>query len=84
MPGALPPVRKEHMMRLLKQANYLTAALLTSCAMSGCGALPAKTMAPDFCATAQAIYVSKTDIFTDATAREILKHNTTGRKLCGW
>jgi len=35
-------------------------------------------------ATAQPIYISKDDVFSDATAREILKHNLTGRKLCGW
>lgn len=41
-------------------------------------------VAPDFCATSQAIYVSKTDVISDTTARAILQHNLTGRKLCGW
>jgi hypothetical protein len=40
--------------------------------------------APDFCATAQPIYISKNDIITDQTANAILAHNLTGRKLCGW
>jgi hypothetical protein len=40
--------------------------------------------APDFCATAKPIYVSKNDIITDQTASAILAHNLTGRKLCGW
>lgn len=40
--------------------------------------------APDFCATAMPIYINKGDVFADDTARQILAHNKTGRKLCGW
>jgi hypothetical protein len=40
--------------------------------------------APDFCATAKPIYVSKDDVITDMTAQQILAHNVLGRKLCGW
>jgi hypothetical protein len=43
-----------------------------------------KAAQPDFCATAQPIYISKKDVLVDATARDILQHNLTGRKLCGW
>ena len=57
------------------------AALLISCAMTGCAT---KSVAPDYCATARPIYISRTDVISDATAREILEHNETGRNLCGW
>jgi hypothetical protein len=40
--------------------------------------------APDFCATAKPIYIGKADVISDQTANEILAHNLTGRKLCGW
>jgi hypothetical protein len=71
----------------------LKALLLLSCTMSGCGLLgtsedqlpdPTKAVAPDFCAIAKPIYVTKTDVFADATAQQILQHNKTGQKLCGW
>lgn len=41
-------------------------------------------VAPDFCATSKPIYISKHDQISDMTARAILEHNLTGRKLCGW
>lgn len=41
-------------------------------------------MAPDFCATAAAIYINESDDISDATARQILAHNKIGVKLCGW
>ena len=43
-----------------------------------------KPAAADFCATAKPIFISRTDEISDATAREILAHNLTGQKLCGW
>lgn len=30
------------------------------------------------------IYVSKTDVLSDATAKQILAHNKTGAAKCGW
>lgn len=72
------------MMRKFKLENCLTAALLISSSLTGCAIKPTSPTEPDFCATAQPIYVSKDDVFSDVTAREILKHNLTGRKLCGW
>jgi hypothetical protein len=39
---------------------------------------------PDFCATAKPIYIGKNDVISDDTAQQILAHNLTGRKLCGW
>lgn len=84
----LPQEQGEHMMLMLKQIACQLAALSLSCAVIGC-AIPTKSdpdnaVQPDFCATAQAIYISKDDVISDMTARGILKHNLTGRKLCGW
>lgn len=66
-----------------KFARYLLVALLMNFVVSGC-ATTETTAQPDFCATAQPIYISKFDVISDETAREILKHNITGRNLCGW
>jgi hypothetical protein len=76
----------------LTRAACLTVLLLTSYAVIGCAGAPTPTptqMAisatqPDFCATALPIYISKDDKISDDTARQILKHNLTGRKLCNW
>lgn len=77
--------RKGYMMLNLKRAGCALVWLLISFAATGCGMMkPAATPAPDFCATAKPIYVSKTDEISDMTARAILTHNLTGRKLCGW
>ncbi|WP_230972975.1 hypothetical protein [Burkholderia vietnamiensis] len=36
------------------------------------------------CDWTRPIYVSKTDELSDATAKQILAHNQTGAKNCGW
>lgn len=71
-------------MQPLKRTSYLKVLLLASFAVTGCETTKPKSVAPDFCATSQAIYISKTDVLADSTARAILQHNLTGRKLCGW
>lgn len=73
------------MMRNLKRVVSLLAVLLISCAVSGCETMMKNNpAAADFCATAKPIFVSRSDEISDATAREILTHNLTGQKLCGW
>ena len=37
-----------------------------------------------YCLVAKPILIGPTDNLSDTTAREILEHNRTGRKLCGW
>jgi hypothetical protein len=37
-----------------------------------------------FCVKAQPIYISREDVLTDATARQILGHNLIGLKDCKW
>lgn len=36
------------------------------------------------CEWTRPIYVSKTDVLSDDTARAILAHNMAGAKVCGW
>lgn len=50
--------------------------LLVGCASGGAGTDP--------CGAWRPIYVSQADALTDGTARQILAHNETGRRLCGW
>ncbi|MCA8326260.1 hypothetical protein [Burkholderia cepacia] len=36
------------------------------------------------CDWTRPIYVSKTDVLSDETARAVLAHNQAGAKVCGW
>jgi kynureninase len=57
----------------------LLVLLLTSCGSIG------RAIKPDTaCLAFKPIYVSKSDVLTDGTARAILAHNETGAKKCGW
>lgn len=38
----------------------------------------------DFCLVGSAIYIGEEDQLTDKTAEQILSHNCTGQRLCGW
>ena len=49
--------------------------LLTSCATGG---------GTDPCGPWRPILVSRQDVLTEGTARQVLAHNETGRRLCGW
>jgi len=53
-----------------------TLLLLGGCAETGSGT--------DACGPWRPILVSRGDVLTDGTARQILAHNETGRRLCGW
>lgn len=44
----------------------------------------APSPAPTECAWAQPILVSRDDVMTEETARQILTHNETGARVCGW
>ncbi len=50
--------------------------LLAGCALSGA--------APTPCGPWRPILVGAADVLTDETARDVLAHNETGRRLCGW
>lgn len=72
----------------------LLALLLTSCAATGPATEQSAPCAPQLvtrtrvvdtgCDWTKPIYVSKTDVLADSTAREILAHNEAGAKNCGW
>ena len=49
--------------------------------LSGCGGSGA---AIDPCGPWRPITIGQGDALTDATARQVLAHNLTGRRLCGW
>lgn len=50
--------------------------LLAGCSGTGGGIDP--------CGAWRPILVSRADVLTDGSARQILAHNETGRRLCGW
>jgi hypothetical protein len=53
------------------------ALLLTSCAGTG-------RANNSYCQIAKPIMIGPEDALSDTTAREVLEHNRTGRKICGW
>jgi hypothetical protein len=38
----------------------------------------------DGCEWAKPIYISHDDVLTDGTAKQILTHDETGKRICGW
>ena len=67
----------------MKSTKCLMAGLLISSALSGCASDPV-VLAPSFCAVGAAIYIGEEDVLTDETARQILRYNEAGAKLCDW
>lgn len=37
-----------------------------------------------FCETASPIYISRDDVLTQETKRQILTHDIVGERVCGW
>lgn len=52
----------------------IVATLATGCARTGSAG----------CEAWRPVLVSAGDVLSDETARAILAHNLTGRRLCGW
>jgi len=50
---------------------------LSACAMTG-------RVTDSFCTVSRPIYISRQDVLTDGTARQILDHNEVGEALCDW
>lgn len=48
--------------------------------LSGCAILGRETS--QYCDISQPIYISKKDELTDGTARQILEHNETWKRIC--
>lgn len=59
------------------------AVLLQSCGTTG-AVTESPVIVDNGCKWARPIYVSKSDKLTDPTADQILAHNMTGQRLCGW
>jgi len=73
------PDSREMRRRLLGRS--VAALLVSLILMSGCHATGPVT---NFCQMAEPILISRQDVLTDGTARQILAHNEIGRKACGW
>jgi len=58
----------------------LTAPLLTGCLATG----PETRVIDTACSWTRPIYISKADVLSDGTARQIVAHNETGKRRCGW
>lgn len=58
----------------MKLTVCLMAVLLTGCATSG--------RAINYCDLTRPVYISKKDVLTDGTARQILQHNETWQRVC--
>lgn len=54
-----------------------SALLLSGCATGG-------RATTDGCEWTRPILVGRDDVLTEATAAEILAHNETGSRICGW
>lgn len=52
----------------------LAALLLTGCATSGA--------VTNYCDISKPVYISKQDVLTDGTAKQILQHNETWQRIC--
>jgi hypothetical protein len=59
----------------MKLSVCLMAMLLAGCATTG-------VVTNNYCDVTKPIYVSKSDVFTDGTARQILEHNETWKRIC--
>lgn len=57
--------------------SWLLILMLIGCSSN-------QPVASEFCAVAKPIYLAQADDLTVETLKEIIGHNETGRKLCGW
>ena len=57
--------------------SIVSIMLLAACGKSG-------LVKNEFCAISAPIYIDASDVFTEVTAKQILIHNETGEKICGW
>ena len=70
------------------------AAISLAAALAGCGTCAVPASPPQVethtkvidsaCSWTKPIYLEKTDVLADSTARAVLEHNRAGAKVCGW
>lgn len=65
--------------RCLRNLTVITSLLLTACASSG----RVTEVVDAGCDWTRPVYVSRFDVLTDGTARQILAHNETWLRRCG-
>lgn len=58
-------------------ALWAMSFLLTGCVIKQHQSL-------SFCETASPIYISRDDVLTQETKRQILAHDVVGERVCGW
>lgn len=58
-------------------ALWTMSFLLTGCVIKQHQSL-------SFCETASPIYISRDDVLTQETKRQILAHDVVGERVCGW
>lgn len=73
----LPPAEVNVDVRVIQ----FPLAVLAACSLAAC---VGERLTPDFCETAHPIYITEHDVLADETAKGILRHNLTGRRLCDW
>lgn len=66
-------------MRSRKPSKWRAMWLVSLTLLAGCA-----TVGGDLCRVSQPILVSDEDDLTVETAQQILLHNETGERLCGW
>ena len=66
-------------MRLTRLGQWSVTCLASLILSAGCA-----TVGGDLCRVSQPILISEEDHLTMETARQILVHNETGERLCGW
>ena len=60
----------------------LIALILSAVLSAGCGIDPRDLR--DDCDWAEPIRLSRADVLTDGTLKQIVAHNEIGTRLCGW
>lgn len=79
----LKPKPLNYLTRLLKGLATLTLLPLLAGCVTKAG--PVTQVITDHgCGWVKPIYVSRADVLTDGTARQIKDHDETGAKVCGW
>jgi len=72
--------------RMRQHSRWLLLTLLPllgSCATKA-GLVTEPVVNDKGCSWAKPIYVSRDDVLTDGTARQIKDHDETGARICGW
>lgn len=75
-------LRNSQMRQLNLLATLPLALLLAGCATTAGVVKP--EVVDNGCSWAKPIIVSGDDVLTDGTAKQILEHDQTGAKVCGW